>query len=30
MGQILRTRNRGASVRDEEAERVQRTPTLDA
>ena len=29
MGQILHTRNSGASVSDEEAERVQHTPTLD-
>ena len=29
MGQILHTRNSGASVSDEETERVQHTPTLD-
>ena len=29
MGQILHTRNSGASVRDEEAERVQHPPTLN-
>ena len=29
MGQILHTRNSGASISNEEAERVQHTPTLD-
>ena len=29
MGQIFHTRSSGASVSDEEAERVQHTPTLD-
>ena len=29
MGQILHTRNSGASVSNEEAVRVQHTPTLD-
>ena len=29
MGQILHTRNSGASISDEEVERVHQTPTLD-